>query len=71
MTPYINNTPFVNGMGSGNGQKNGNINALHLIGALVVIGGAIGIYYYQKKHFNKIIANLNSENDRLKKGPNT
>ena len=70
MTPYFNNTPFVTGMVSGNGQKSADNTAFFLMGGILIVGSIIGLYYYQQKHFNKIILHLKAENEFLKKKQN-
>lgn len=67
MNPYFNNTPFVTGMVNSNAQKSRDKTALLLIGGILIAGGAMGVFYYQQKHFNKTILRLKAENESLKK----
>ena len=66
MTPYINNNPFVTSITNAKSTKDADNTLFILIGGIVLIGGAICIYNYQKKKFNKVIINLKTENEILK-----
>ena len=70
MVPYIDNTPFVNSLIGKNPQKGDDNSLLIIFSGIIIVSGIIVICYAQQKQFSNIIANLQYENERLKRKQN-
>lgn len=67
MAPYYNNTPLIKALERKNVVKANDDKVFFVFSTILILTSVFTILYCQHKMFNKVIGNIQAENNKVKK----